>query len=62
VPEAHGRITEIGTWGRMLFWVSRNSGMGCDRMKNKIVTNLHKKCEVEYFLTTVSKKIINQRT
>jgi hypothetical protein len=25
-------------------------------MKNKIVTNLHKKCGVEYFLSKVSKK------
>jgi hypothetical protein len=25
-------------------------------MKNKIVTNLHKKYDVEYFLSTVSKK------
>jgi hypothetical protein len=25
-------------------------------MKNKIVTNLHKKCDVEYFLSKVSKK------
>ena len=30
--------------------------MGCDRMKNKIMIDLHKKYDVEYFLSKVSKK------